>query len=301
MPVPLKIYCINELGLRKNNEDSIWPPLNEALLGTRLFLVCDGVGGNSKGEVASAMACKYFNEYFDLHLHDEDQLNEDFINEARIWVVAHFDEYISNHPNAADMSTTLTLAYLKKNSIFVAWCGDSRIHLVRNGEIVFQSEDHSLVNELLRRGNITPEEAVNHPHRNVITRSIQAKKPYAAIQTAEIFDVKPNDYLLLCSDGLLEQISPSALKELLTTETSPDLVEQFQQFCRHQTRDNYSMYLLKLMNLDAPVKEISSASSIVENNVQPPRSSYFKSIVLSLVLLFGLAGMLYYAYINNLF
>ncbi|TDQ09439.1 PP2C family protein-serine/threonine phosphatase [Pedobacter metabolipauper] len=291
MPVPLKIYSLNELGNRKNNEDSIHPPAGEALLGNSLFLVCDGVGGNSKGEVASELACRHFNTYFNQNLSSEDLLNDDFINAGREWVIKHFDEYIAQHEGAEDMSTTLTLAYLKKKSIFVAWCGDSRIYLIRDGEIVFQSQDHSLVNELVKRGNITPEEALTHPHRNVITRSLQAKRPYSEIQTDEIFDIRDNDYLLLCSDGLLEKVTPTVLKVLLTQSDTGDLTEQFQEYCYQKTRDNYSMYLIKLINLNNEPIIIGETNKItISKSKLKLKSLWIGLIILSIVLIGVLAA-----------
>jgi serine/threonine protein phosphatase PrpC len=250
MPVPSKILSLNEIGGRKNNEDAIWPPLGQALLGHRLFLVCDGVGGNSKGEVASALTCKHFNGYFEQNLKNESQLDADFVSQGRDWVVTQFDNFIAEHPGAADMSTTLTLAYIKEKSIFLAWCGDSRIHLIRNCEIIFQSEDHSLVNELVKNGDITLEEAETHLHRNIITRSIQAKRPFSEIQTMEIFDIQDNDELLLCTDGLLEKINPEVLKEILSSKPESDHLDRFQEYCFQKTRDNYSMYLISLKNLN---------------------------------------------------
>jgi PPM family protein phosphatase len=281
MPTPSKIYYLNELGRRKNNEDFIWPPAGEAFESTRLFLVCDGVGGNSRGEVASELTCCYFNDYFEQNLRSEEDLNQEFVNAAREWVVQHFKDYISLNPEAADMSTTLTLAYLKRDSIFVAWCGDSRIHLIRNGEIIFQSQDHSLVNELVKRGDITAEEALTHPHRNVITRSIQAKQPYSEIQTAEIFDIQEHDYLLLCTDGLLERISPAVLKSVLTTGQDAELEEKIQEYCFEQTRDNYSMYLVELAGKKFQVESAQK----VEVKIEKKRSNNSRYVVAFIIII----------------
>lgn len=296
MPVPSKIYCLNELGQRKNNEDSIMPPSGQALLGNRLFLVCDGVGGNARGEVASELSCRYFNDYFDHHLQREEQLNTDFINAARDWVIRHFHSYIEEQEHAENMSTTLTLAYLKQDSVFVAWCGDSRIYLIRNGEVVFQSTDHSLVNELVRRGDITVEEALTHPHRNVITRSLQARIPYAEIQTEELFDIQENDYLLLCTDGLLEQITPEVLRTLLSVPEDEHMIEQFQAYCYQQTRDNYSMYLIALNNLQQ-----QPLSAPIEEIVSPATPSRSKAGMVSLLILLILLVAIYAGYHYNFF
>lgn len=263
MPVPIKIYSLNEIGGRKNNEDAIWPRKGEANLQDRLFLVCDGVGGNSHGEVASQMACELFGVYFKAHLTSEDQLTPAFVEQAREHVMAHFRDYIALHPEATQMSTTLTLIYLKQDSVFVAWCGDSKIFQVRNGEIIFQSEDHSLVNELVKRGEISAEEALTHPRRNVITRSLQAGPRYSEIQYAEIFDLADNDHFLLCSDGVTEKVTPAILKEILSSTPEDQILETFQDVSHGKTRDNYSMHLLRILLSKKPVEnkkpEISAA------------------------------------------
>lgn len=255
MPVPKKIYSLNEIGGRKNNEDSIWPKKGWALPKGELYLVCDGVGGNSHGEVASELACKYIAEYFSANLKTEDALDDSFIASAREHAMTHFRAYISDHPDAEKMSTTLTLAYLKKQSLFVAWCGDSKIFLIREGDIIFQSEDHSLVNELVKRGDISPEEAATHPHRNVITRSLQVREPYSEIQTHELKDLREGDVLLLCSDGVTENVTPEVLRTILTEGDDDNIVEKFQSYCLGKTRDNYSMYLVELAAAPAAVSQ----------------------------------------------
>ena len=291
MPVPFKILSLNELGGRKNNEDSIWPPLGQALLGHRLFLVCDGVGGNSKGEIASLLTCKHFDEYFAQNLKSDSQLDSDFVNRCREWVITKFDNFIAQHEGAADMSTTLTLAYLKEKSIFIAWCGDSRIYLIRGGEIVFQSDDHSLVNELVKRGDISREEALNHPHRNVITRSIQAKRPFSEIQTAELLDIEDNDELLLCTDGLLENIDQNVLKEILTNADESSRLDLFQQNCFQKTRDNYSMYLITLKNLSAGIE---SSNIIDKSTLNKKKGKGLLVSAIIMVLLLAIAFIGYY-------
>ncbi|QCR21554.1 PP2C family serine/threonine-protein phosphatase [Pontibacter sp. SGAir0037] len=247
MPLPNKVYTLHEIGGRKNNEDAVWPaPGDGPYPDNPLFMVCDGVGGNSHGEVASEFACRYISEYFNKNLKSEDQLNVGFLEQAREFAMEKFRQYIAENPEAERMSTTLTLAYLKKDSVFLAWCGDSKIFQLRNGNVIYQSEDHSLVNELVKRGEITPEEAVTHPQRNIITRSLQATEPYSEMQTAELTDVKEHDYILLCSDGVTENITPAKLKFILASEPEEDLLEQFQQYCYGKTRDNYSMQLIQL-------------------------------------------------------
>jgi PPM family protein phosphatase len=242
-------YCLHEVGGRSLNEDSVWPVKNTAATQHRLFLVCDGVGGNSSGEVASDLTCKGFASYFQQHPPKGQDPDGDFIEKARSQVMALFQQYIAGHPEAANMSTTLALAYLKNESVLVAWCGDSRIYQIRQGRIIFQSEDHSLVNELVKRGELTREEARLHPQRNVILRAIQFKDIPSAIECKELTDVREGDFILLCSDGLLENIGPAELQQLLINPVKDQLLDEFKQLCAGKTKDNYSMYLLQLAGL----------------------------------------------------
>jgi PPM family protein phosphatase len=273
MPAPFKVYSLNEIGGRKNNEDAIWPAAAETMSNNNLFIVCDGVGGNSHGEVASAYASQFIGEYIKKNLLSEDHLTNDFLEKAREYAMERFCDYISQHPEAERMSTTLTLAYIKQNSIFVAWCGDSKVMLLRNGEIVFQSEDHSLVNELVKCGELTPEEALTHPQRNVITRSLQATAPYAIIDTVELTDVQEGDYLLLCTDGVTENITPGKLKFILSEGEGDDILEQFQQYCFGKTKDNYSMQLIKL----TLANKVNGGNS--DKKIESGIKAFFKKLV----------------------
>ncbi len=250
-----EIYCLHEKGARENNEDALWPAKKSALPADRLFIVCDGVGGSSAGEIASSMTCAGFADYFKKQLSENEQPGTHFLNQAHASTLAHFKAHIEKDPSARDMSTTLTLVYLNRASVMVAWCGDSRIYQIRNGEIVFQSQDHSLVNQLVKAGELTAEEAENYPQKNLILRAIQYKEKPSAIESVELTDVRPGDYLLLCTDGLLENINPGVLKDLLKegepaygTGRQKNYADAIDAICKGKTKDNYSMYLIKLIN-----------------------------------------------------
>lgn len=242
------IHCLHETGEREQNEDAIWPVKGSALPADRLFIVCDGVGGSSAGEVASAMTCAGFADYFKNQLAQHEQPGKDFLALAQAYTLANFKAYIEKNPSAGGMSTTLTLVYLNHASVLVAWCGDSRIYQVRNGEIIFQSRDHSLVNELIKAGELTEEEAEHSPQKNLILRAIQYKEKPSAIESIELTDVQSGDYLLLCTDGLLENIKPGVLKDLLKEGKQKKYDEEINAICKNNTRDNYSMYLINLIN-----------------------------------------------------
>lgn len=256
--------ALHQIGGRSNNEDSIFPRLDQAGQQDRLFLVCDGVGGADKGEIASALLCEYMPEYF--HLHPGARHDRHFIEQALRHAEGKMSAYLELHPEARNMGTTLTLLSLQKGHAALAWVGDSRVYQVRNGEIIYRTEDHSLVNTLLRQGEITEEEAKNHPQRNVIMRAVHGADEPAKIDVVQLEDIQPNDFFLLCTDGLLEQVSDEIICQKLLQDANPqELKEEFLQLCLGKTRDNFSMYLLKVK--DAPGNKEDALGSSEESSM----------------------------------
>ncbi len=254
MPILIKhpVY-LNEQGGRSNNEDSIFPAVGTATVDQRLFLVCDGVGGASKGEVASKMTCEHFPEYFKEH--SGERVNAAFIEAALRYTEEKMSECIAQAPAHNGMATTLTLLYLndKNNTATIAWIGDSRIYQIRDGKILFVSEDHSLVNELVKRGELTEEQAATHPQRNMILRAIAGQDAPTQADVVHIKDVQAGDYFLLCTDGILESFDDATLVELLN-DSSVDLEtakDKMHQICDMMSRDNFSMYLMQISELTA--------------------------------------------------
>jgi protein phosphatase len=143
------------------------------------------------------------------------------------------------------MSTTLTLAYLAESKILTAWCGDSRIYHFRNGNVLWRSEDHSMVSMLVKTGEISESEAENHPQKNIILRSINANSKPSDIETHWLTDIQTGDYLLLCTDGVLEQMNDERFKSILKNENSDKRI-LFLNYCEGKTSDNFSLYLIKL-------------------------------------------------------
>jgi PPM family protein phosphatase len=273
-------YCLNEIGRRSHNEDAVWPLKNTATKEDRLFMVCDGVGGNSHGEIASALTCEGFASYFQQHLARGHNPDCGFIEAARAYVMQAFKQYISSRPGAASMSTTLALVYITDKRVLVAWCGDSRIYQIRDGDVIFQSEDHSLVAELVKRGELTKEEAASHPRKNIILRAIQYKEKLSEIDCVELTNVQNGDFILLCSDGFLENIGEAALHKLLAKSTGNRVVDEFQALCKNKTNDNYSMYLLRLSG--APVSE--PIQPLISAKYQPRKGNTIIYMLLSMSL-----------------
>ena len=186
---------------RRGNEDSSYAQ-------APVFVVADGMGGAQAGEVASQMVVDAFSA----------GLPGDGTPEERLSVVVQranreIHERSRSEAENAGMGTTVTAAYLDADAVVLAHVGDSRAYLLRDGELSRLTEDHSLVEELLRGGKLTEEEALEHPQRSVITRALGIE-PIVEIDTWT-YPLRPGDVVLLCSDGLTSMISERQVQELL--------------------------------------------------------------------------------------
>ncbi len=243
-----KPWGVSEKGGRLNNEDSIYPMPEAINTNQNLFLVCDGVGGSERGEVASSLACESFQSYFDTF--SEGEVDSNLINKTIHYTEACFDNYVVAHPEAKGMATTLTMLYIGTNGITVAHVGDSRIYQIRDNKILFKTEDHSLVNMWVKLGKITPEEAVHHPQRNIITRAIQSSEHPTEADVALLSDIQAGDYFFMCTDGVLEHLSDDDLVRIFADNSSPEAIKNILlESCSGKTRDNYSFYIIPIQNV----------------------------------------------------
>ena len=241
-------FAICEKGQRKNNEDYIYPLSELVDSEQKLFIVCDGVGGAEKGEIASSLACESIRTYFSTFL--EDDPTEDFIQKAIQYTETRFDEYVVAYPEAKGMATTLTLAYIGETGITVAHVGDSRIYQFRNGQPVFRTEDHSLVGTLVKLGQISPEEALTHPQRNIITRAINGTDDSVQADVVLLSDIQPDDYLFMCTDGVVESMTDAMLSRFFSGNRATESIKnEIVEFCSEKSRDNYSFYILPIQNV----------------------------------------------------
>ncbi|MDE3133697.1 MAG: Stp1/IreP family PP2C-type Ser/Thr phosphatase [Acidobacteriota bacterium] len=224
---------------RRSNEDSSYAS-------GPVFVVADGMGGAQAGEVASQMVVEAFAE----------GLPQDGTPEERLSVVvqrANHEIHARSRSDAASagMGTTVTAAYLDQDSVALAHVGDSRAYLLRDGELVRLTEDHSLVEELLRGGKLTEEEAFEHPQRSVITRALGIE-PIVEIDTWT-YPLRAGDVVLLCSDGLTSMLSEQRVAELLLE--AQDLDEAADRLIAEANaaggRDNITVVLFRVELADA--------------------------------------------------
>jgi protein phosphatase len=186
---------------RRANEDSMLarPPL---------FVVADGMGGAQAGEVASRLAVESFQD----GLPDTADAEGSLAAYARAANVS-IHELSQANAEHAGMGTTLTAVYVGAEEVAIAHVGDSRAYCLRGGALLRLTDDHSLVDELIRQGKLTAEEAVEHPQRSVITRAL-GPEPEVEIDTRS-YRARDGDVYLLCSDGLTTMVSDERLAGIL--------------------------------------------------------------------------------------
>jgi PPM family protein phosphatase len=246
------VYYLNELGGKKNQEDYIWP-VPPTGTEARIYIVCDGVGGAERGEEASRIVSESVGAA--LLKMPAESVNVTYINQLLNDAQVKMIKYANSLGGVQEMATTFSLILITDDKVFVCWCGDSRIYHIRDKQILFKSDDHSLVHSLVKVGEITEEEARRHPQKNIILKAIRADDSQAEAEGQWISDIADGDYFMACTDGLLENISERDLQFLLEQNDKGkiDLVPSFQQFCRDKTKDNYSMYLVKVRMRKPPV------------------------------------------------
>jgi serine/threonine protein phosphatase PrpC len=251
------IAC-SEKGRRANNQDSIFP--QQANCSDKLFLVCDGVGGMSQGSDASRIVC----ESFGSALADKDFSDQKIMDEALFQAEFALNAFAKTQTLPKGIATTLTLLHLHPQGATIAHIGDSRVYQIRDGSVVFKTHDHSWVNELVSQGVITPEQAQNHPQRNVIARAIQAEKP-AKVEVKLLTDLQPNDYFFLCSDGILESCAEESLLLLMQQDRpNEEKINMIQERCRLHSKDNFSCYLIQIQSI---TQEESANMNVTESVV----------------------------------
>jgi serine/threonine protein phosphatase PrpC len=193
---------ISHVGLRRElNEDTYY---GDSELG--LWLVADGMGGHACGEVASALA----RETIVREIRDGTPLaqairiaDEEIIRTSR------------RRNDTLPMGTTVVAARIQGNRFEVAWVGDSRAYLWREGQLAQLSQDHSYVQELITQGALTSEQARTHPHRNVVTQALGVTDPNHLNVETMTGELRPGMQLLLCSDGLTEEVDDGSIAATL--------------------------------------------------------------------------------------
>ena len=253
MKFKLKAYSIYELGQRANQEDNMFPAHGKATSHDRLFVLCDGMGGHSAGEVASGLVCEAFGSRLAELCPDPEGVFTD--DEFKAALAAAYDSLDRNdNGEVKKMGTTMTFLKLHQDGATVAHIGDSRVYHIRPAasmegtEILFQTVDHSLVNDLVKIGELTPEEAKMSKQKNVITRAMQPlleRRPSAEIR--HITDIRTGDYFFMCSDGILENMEDTDIRYMFS-ESAGDARKKVELIIKttEGNKDNHSAFIIHI-------------------------------------------------------
>ena len=212
---------------REHNEDSIALPES----GERLAIVCDGMGGHASGEVASRLAVELIVDHFtetgkqqiltwpykvdrDLRKDINRMVTGVMLANLEIW------ERSQREQRFKGMGTTCVALYFLDDHLIIGHVGDSRCYRVRGTELTQMTEDHSLINDYIRMKRVTPEEAENWPHKNVIVRALGMKE---SVQVDILTEVpRLGDTYMLCSDGLTGMLKDDQIQHILMSEKDLD-------------------------------------------------------------------------------
>lgn len=268
----LNAYTIWEQGPREMQEDSIFPAHRHAQDCDRLFILCDGMGGHESGEVASSTVCEALSQAILARCSDSEGSFSD--DDFRASLDAAYDALDAKDNGAAKkMGTTMTFLKLHEAGCTIAHIGDSRVYHIRPGknvedtDILLQTEDHSLVNDLVKIGELTREEAMHSKQKNIITRAMQpCMERRSKADIRHTCDIRPGDWFMLCSDGILEQMEDDNLKYIFSEKggDAQNKVDMLVKVTEHN-RDNHSAILVHILDVIETILSEHKGSSIASS------------------------------------
>lgn len=231
--------ALNERGNTEVNEDFIYPQPGKASIKDTLFIVCDGMGGQRKGEVASKIVAEQMSNHLNALLKDQDPTQED-LQSALKGAESELSKHMKLNTNTIGMGTTMSLVYLGNNHILFAWVGNSPIFYFRKQQgILLQVEELP--------GESVSSEKSSIPS-DVVPMIYGAEHPAKLnIRKIPLSSVRSDDYIFIGSDGIFEQFSESTLKALFKEGQSPEfLIKEIANISRGITDDDFSCYLLQI-------------------------------------------------------
>ena len=235
-------YSLSDVGVKRDhNEDSLSAEDHHSL-----YVIADGMGGHLGGETASKLAIETITQYMQNSKEHPNQ--QERVESAIQHACAAI--YNASRDNAllSGMGTTTSLLYIHRETAYIAHVGDSRIYLVRNDAIQQISDDHSLVNEQVKAGIITADEARNSVYKNIITRSVGFEES-VKVDLIE-FSVEYGDCFILCSDGLSNLVEEHELLEITKQCYLSDLPEKFVEIANSRGGDDNISVIISLITAD---------------------------------------------------
>lgn len=230
--------------IRKSNQDFVQVFKNQKQVS--LAIVCDGMGGHQGGDVASTMAVTHLGHNFEITDFDEPTM-------ARHWLDVQLKTENETILKTADkfedlngMGTTIVLSINFENKALIAHLGDSRAYIYTGDTLKQITQDHSLVNELVKMGQITPSQAKNHPQKNIITQALGVSSTIDP--EYDQISIRGNELILLCTDGLTNSLEDVQIQQILATK-SLNLQERCNKLINEANRlgggDNITVCLIQ--------------------------------------------------------
>ena len=240
----MEVFSKTDIGLvRKENQDSsaygiissdcVWA------------VICDGMGGARGGKTASSIAVNSITEHINSKFNED--MSSDEISDLLVSAVndANLSVYKAaiDDPELAGMGTTCELMLVRGDVAYIAHVGDSRAYSVRDGKILQITEDHSLVQEMVRRGEITPDQAMRHPNKNLITRALGVASDVHIDYIEAEFNA--GDTLLICSDGLSNFVSKADIVRTVSENRGDLMIDTLVEIAkRHGGHDNITVTVI---------------------------------------------------------
>ena len=231
----LQAFSMTDVGkVRKSNQDAL--VVSDELL---LYGVADGMGGHNGGETASSGTR---DGLIAALMGQEPSL--DALRDAITKVNADLFQQQAQDESLSGMGTTLSVIWMSEHFVYLGHVGDSRVYRFRDGKLEQMTDDHSLVGELVRAGYLTPEQAENHPNKNVILRAVGTEEGIDIDLAVE--ERRPGDLWLICSDGLHGMVKDEAMEAILSVNTAEAAVKLLMDAALAAGgRDNISVVLVQ--------------------------------------------------------
>lgn len=256
-----------------HQEDSLYPQSGRDNAQERLFLICDGMGGHAAGEVASATVCEAMTKSISA------------ADAEGAFPVRTFTKALNSAFDALDLlecdefrkpGTTLAMLKLHADGAMIAHIGDSRVLHIRPGadaastRLLHITSDHSLVNDLVKAGELTPEEARRSSQRNIITRAMQPRlSPRPEADLYNTSDIRTGDYFYICSDGMLEEMDNDSIREIFSREGGDiDKKREILTRATERNHDNHTAILVEITDVEQGQVLSRSVTGLVTPEVE---------------------------------
>lgn len=338
MEYKIKAYNIWETGKKRDEnglphqEDALFPEYGACSPADRIFVLCDGMGGHDNGEIASSVVCRALPQSLSSQLGSASGIFRDsfFVTALN----AAYDALDANDTGSPKkMGTTMALLCLYEKGYFMAHIGDTRIYHIRPGDdegstqVIFSTRDHSLVNKLADSGKLSQAEAEASAHRHVITRAMQPNmqsRPQADVEVSS--DIRPGDYFLMCTHGMLENLSDTDIKQIFSRQGGNDANKLGElRAATEGCRDNHSAIIVHIEDVFSAhsashsVSDSATSVSVAQRSNAPASKSGKKGskrnfsdravsgdiwrlisrFLVALMMLLTMIMVIYYAFIRN--